>query len=55
MKRPNHAIIQPPPAANRRFEFHKRSQHFIRSHNETLSLAMRVSNRDCSRAREKEC
>ena len=35
--------------ANRRFEFHKRSQLFIRSYNETLSVgAMRVSNPDRS-------
>jgi len=37
--------------ANRRFKFHKRSQHFIRLYNETLSVvAMRVSNEDCSSA-----
>jgi len=31
------------------FHFHKRSQLFIRVHNETLSVAaMRVSNPDCS-------
>jgi hypothetical protein len=34
---------------NRRFEFAKRGQYFIRPHNETLSIAaMRVSNPDCS-------
>jgi hypothetical protein len=34
---------------NRRFEFEKRSQLFIRVHNETLSVAaMRVNNPDCS-------
>jgi hypothetical protein len=34
---------------NRRFEFHKRSQLFIRVHNETLSVvAMRVCNPNCS-------
>jgi hypothetical protein len=34
---------------NRRFEFQKRSQLFIRVHNETLSVAaMRVCNPDCS-------
>jgi len=39
-------LPQPP---NRRFEFHKRHQLFIRAHNETLSIAaMRVSNEDCS-------
>jgi hypothetical protein len=36
--------------ANRRFEFHKRRQLFICSHNETLSVAaMCVNNPDCSR------
>jgi hypothetical protein len=34
---------------NRRFKFHKRSQLFIRTHNETLSVvAMRISNPDRS-------
>jgi hypothetical protein len=34
---------------DRRFQFHKRSQSFIRSHNEPLSVAaMCVSNPDCS-------
>jgi hypothetical protein len=34
---------------NRRFEFHKRRQVFIGTHNETLSVvAMRVSNPDRS-------
>jgi hypothetical protein len=38
--------------ANRRFQFQKRSQLFIRAHNETLSVvAMRVSNPDCSSLR----
>jgi hypothetical protein len=38
--------------ADRRFEFHKRSQPFICTHNETLSVvAMRVSNPDRSPAR----
>ena len=33
--------------AHRRFQFHKRSQFFIRTHNETLSVvAVRVSNPD---------
>ena len=33
--------------ANRRFEFHKRSQPFLRVHNETLSVAaIRVCNPD---------
>jgi hypothetical protein len=36
---------------NRRFEFQKRSQLFIRSHNETLSVvAVRVCNPDRSPA-----
>jgi hypothetical protein len=30
------------------FQFHKRSQYFIRVHNETLSVAMGVSNPDRS-------
>jgi hypothetical protein len=39
-------------AANRRFQFKKRRQLFIRSHDETLSVAaMRVSNPDRSPAR----
>jgi hypothetical protein len=34
---------------NHRFEFQKRSQLFIRTHNEPLSVAaMRVSNPDCA-------
>jgi hypothetical protein len=34
---------------NRRFEFHKRSQFFIGTHNQTLSVAaMRIGNEDCS-------
>jgi hypothetical protein len=38
--------------SNRRFEFHKSGQLFIRVHNETLSVAaMRVGNEDCSPAR----
>ena len=37
---------------NRRFKFQKRSQLFIRVHNETLSVVpMRVSNPDCSPVR----
>jgi hypothetical protein len=36
-------------ASNRRFQFYKRRQLFIRTHNETLSIvAMRVSNPDRS-------
>jgi hypothetical protein len=33
---------------NRRFEFHKRSQQFIRTHDEALTVAMCVCNPDCS-------
>jgi hypothetical protein len=40
---------QIPHKANRRFEFYKRSQLFIRAHNETLSVvAMRICNPDSS-------
>jgi hypothetical protein len=36
-----------PAGANRRFEFQKRSQYFIDTHNETLSVAaVRVNNPD---------
>ena len=42
--------------ANRRLQFYKRSQLFLRVHNETLSVAaMRVSNPDCSLARIHDC
>jgi hypothetical protein len=35
--------------ANHRFEFHKRSQPFICTHNEPLSvIAVRICNEDCS-------
>jgi len=34
------------PGANRRFEFQKRSQLFFRTHNEALSVAVRVNNPD---------
>jgi hypothetical protein len=35
--------------ADRRFEFHKRGQLFVRTRNETLSVvAMRINNPDCS-------
>jgi hypothetical protein len=41
---------------NRRFKFDKRSQLFIRAHNETLSVvAMCVSNEDRSPARVHSC
>jgi len=33
---------------NRPFQFQKRSQHFIGAHDETLSVAMRVDDPDCS-------
>ena len=33
---------------NRYFQFQKRGQLFIGTHNETLSVAMRVNNPDCS-------
>jgi len=33
-------------SANRRFQFHKRSQFFIRTHNEALSVAVCISNPD---------
>jgi hypothetical protein len=42
--------------ANRRFQFQKGSQPFIRLHNETLSVvAMCVSNEDCSPGRIDRC
>jgi len=48
-------FIAPAPlflSQNRRFQFKKRSQLFIRTHNETLSVApMRVCNEHCSPAR----
>jgi hypothetical protein len=58
--RPNQSLSQPLTAvmkadlilvtgrASRRFKFQKRCQPFIRSHNETLSVAeMRIGNEDC--------
>jgi len=33
---------------NRRFEFDKSSQLFIGTHNDRLTVAMRVNNPDCS-------
>jgi hypothetical protein len=37
---------------NRRFQFHKSAQFFIRVHNEAVTVAaMRVTNEDCSPAR----
>jgi hypothetical protein len=45
-----------PEVADRRLELHKRSQLFIGSHNETLSIvALRVSNEDRSPARINGC
>jgi hypothetical protein len=42
--RPETRILRIASSANRRFEFDKRGEPFIRSHNETLSVAaMRVS------------
>jgi len=39
---------QPLAAVNRRFEFQKRCQYFIRAHNEALSVvAVRICNKDC--------
>jgi hypothetical protein len=35
---------------NRRFHFHKRSQLFIRAHNETLSAALRINNENRTKA-----
>jgi len=35
-------------AIHRRFQFNKRSQLFIRTHNETPSVAMHVNKPDCS-------
>jgi hypothetical protein len=41
-----------PQTPNRRFQFHKSSQLFIRTHNETLSVvAVRVGNEDRSPVR----
>src|SRR4030095_10110086 len=44
-----HTLTAPPCSLhvrNRRFKFQKRRQHFISVHNETLFVAMRVSNPD---------
>jgi len=44
-----HLVVAHAAESDRRFEFHKRSQLFVRVHNVTLSVpAMRVSNADCS-------
>jgi hypothetical protein len=43
-------------AANRRFKVHKRSQLFIRTHNEMLSIvAMRIGNESLSKCRICPC
>jgi hypothetical protein len=48
-KNPTARQAKSPPPPSRRFEFHKRSQLFIRTHNETLSVAaMCVCNKDRS-------
>src|SRR5438046_10633297 len=39
---------QPLPVTNRRFQFYKSGQLFIRTQNEPLSVVARVSNEDCS-------
>jgi hypothetical protein len=39
--------LQASAAANRRFQFPKRGQLFIRAHDEMLAIAMRISNPDC--------
>jgi hypothetical protein len=38
-------------AIHRRFQFNKRSQLFICAHNEPLSIAVRVGNKNCSSLR----
>jgi hypothetical protein len=49
LKNPADVSIQFAASANRQFEFRKRSQLFIRPHNETFSVvAMRVCNPDRS-------
>jgi hypothetical protein len=48
-KAPNRWYGQPLPVAKRRFQFEKRSQLFLRVHNEPLSIAaVCVCNPDCS-------
>jgi hypothetical protein len=41
-------LILSTDGTNRRFKFHKRSQPLIRVHDEVATIAMRVSNKDCS-------
>jgi len=51
LKKSRRSVKTIPARANRKFEFNKRSQLFIRVHNETLSVVtMRVCNPDRSRA-----
>jgi hypothetical protein len=38
-------------AVDRRFKFNKCGQFFIGTHNQVLTVAMRVNNEDCSPAR----
>jgi hypothetical protein len=56
----------PPPIASligfehlnesrRRFQFHKRSQQFIGAHNKALTIAVRVSDEDCTPGRIHDC
>ena len=50
------ALILSTDSSNRRFKFHKRGQLFIRSHNETFSIAaMCVRDKDCSPAGINRC
>jgi hypothetical protein len=42
-------------AASRRFQFPKRSQLFIRSHNETLSFGMCIGNEAVRRGENPRC
>ena len=57
-KRPHYKLQFRTPSESARdsFKFHKRSQYFIRPHNETLSVpAMRVRNPDRSAVRIQGC
>jgi hypothetical protein len=38
----------PEAKSSRRFQLQKRSQQFIGVHNETLSVAVRINDEDCS-------
>jgi hypothetical protein len=35
---------------NRRFQFHKRRQRFIRAHDETFSIPLRINNENVSQS-----